>query len=97
MPEILTKHPKIVKKILNNTKVVKCGKPKPKKRILTQCPDDSFCSLPTGELCIYDYKNVNKMTQINTPNLIKISNKLQKHCSLCGANTHIKSNRNYHP
>ena len=97
MPEILTKHPDIVKKILKNTGKIKCNK-NINKQILKNCPNNSFCALPTGELCIYDYKNINKMTQINAKNIVKHSKKVggRRHCSLCGSSSHIKSNKHFH-
>ncbi len=88
MPEILTKYPKIVKQILNDTGVVQCGKKK-QKNILKKCPDEWFCSFPTGELCIYNYKDINKMTQLKRNDLVK-------HCSLCGKKGHYKNNKKYH-
>ncbi len=94
MPEILTKHPKIVKKILENTHKIYCAKGY-KKQILKNCPNNSFCSLPTGELCIYDYKNIDKMTQLSSQNILQHS-KNKKHCSICNSTSHIKSNKNYH-
>ncbi len=95
MPEILTKHPKIVKKILENTGKIHCGKGN-KKQILKKCPNNSFCSLPTGELCIYDYKNINQMTQLSAQNILSQKKTGGKHCSICHSTSHIKSNKKYH-
>jgi hypothetical protein len=64
MPEILTKHPEIVIEILNKSKVAVCGKGKPQK-ILKQCPRESFCSLPGGELCVYGLSQFSEMTQFS--------------------------------
>ena len=77
MPEILTRYPGIVTKILNDTGVAKCGRKGANKKILKLCPNKSFCSLPTGELCVYDYKNVGKMTQLTVKEIVmpKLSNK----------------------
>ena len=83
MPELLTKHPKIVREVLASGGI-KCGVQKritPK--ILTKCPPDSFCSLPGGELCIYGLDQAHQMTQF--------------HCSSCGLPGHRKNNRRFHP
>lgn len=61
MPELLTKYPDVALTILKDAKVA-CGTGK-KPTILTQCPADRFCSLPTGELCIYGTKEINQTTQ----------------------------------
>lgn len=63
MPEILTKHPKVVLKLLSENGA-KCGTGE-KQQILKSCPRENFCLLPTGELCVYDIKNVSSMTQID--------------------------------
>jgi hypothetical protein len=69
MPEIITKYPEIVMQIL---KVVgKCGVGV-KQQILTTCPPDRFCSLPTGEICVYGLEDIPKMTQISTLDLAKV-------------------------
>jgi hypothetical protein len=69
MPEIITKYPEIVIQIL---KVVgKCGFGV-KQQILTTCPPERFCSLPTGEICVYGLEDIPKMTQISTSDLAKV-------------------------
>lgn len=67
MPEILTKYPQVVLQILKEAGL-KCGAGATQK-ILTQCPQDRFCSLPTGELCIYGLDEIDKMTQISIQEL----------------------------
>lgn len=62
MPELLTKHPEVALKILREAGV-KCGEGV-KQQILTTCPKDAFCRLPTGELCIYGVKDFPNMTQL---------------------------------
>jgi len=62
MPEIITKHPKIVKQVLESGGA-KCGKGLPQK-ILTKCPRESFCALPGGEVCIYGTDELEQMTQL---------------------------------
>jgi len=69
MPELLTKHPDVVIKILNDAGGI-CAQGAEQK-ILTACPAERFCSLPTGELCVYDLSNVAEMTQIKA---IELSN-----------------------
>ncbi len=80
MPEVLTLHPEIVKKVLASAGI-KCGTGMAK-RILKDCPNSSFCSLPGGELCIYGLNNQKKMTQFK--------------CSQCGKIGHRKNNRKFH-
>ncbi|KTD10767.1 hypothetical protein Lgra_1733 [Legionella gratiana] len=74
MPEIVTKHPEIVFKMLKEANV-KCGTGE-NQTILKACPSDKFCSLPTGELCIYGIKDVSQMTQINVFELFRGANTL---------------------
>lgn len=62
MPELLTQHPEVAIKVLKDAKI-DCGTGAPQK-ILTTCPKEQFCSLPTGELCLYDTTQINQMTQI---------------------------------
>lgn len=49
MPEQITKYPDVTLKVLKGAGAV-CGEGAPQK-ILTQCPAERFCSLPTGEIC----------------------------------------------
>ena len=77
MPEVLTKYPDIVIEILNDVPVINCGPSVPRK-ILKQCPPEQFCSLPAGELCIYDYKDVSKMTQITPEELTQVGGNKSK-------------------
>lgn len=69
MPEIVTKYPEIVLKLLKEANI-KCDTGE-KQKILTTCSPDKFCSLPTGELCIYGIKDVSKMTQMNVFELFR--------------------------
>jgi hypothetical protein len=68
MPEILTKHPDIVIKVLESAGA-KCGDGVPQK-ILTQCPSTQFCALPKGEICVYGTQNISSMTQIKPVDLV---------------------------
>ena len=102
MPEILTKHPGIVKDILNSSKDIECGKLGVKPQILKKCPAKQFCTLPQGELCIYDYRDIDKMTQLSRDDLLnnrkgRSSGRRCSRCSICKSTTHIKSNKKYHP
>lgn len=69
MPEIITKYPEIVLQILRESGA-ECGVAAQK--ILTSCPVERFCSLPTGELCIYGLNEIPKMTQISTAEIIQV-------------------------
>ena len=71
MPEILTKHPDIVMKVLKS-QGAQCGTgAKPK--ILTKCPAENFCTLTGGELCVYGTSDVGKMTQLSLQDLCRTS------------------------
>ena len=63
MPEILTKYPDVALSILKDAKIA-CGVGKPQ-QVLKDCPKDQFCSLPTGELCIYGVK-ASSLSQISS-------------------------------
>ncbi len=69
MPEVLTKHPDVVKKVLESAGA-QCGKGLPQK-ILTACPPDAFCALPGGETCVYGVAQVGQMTQIQRTDLAR--------------------------
>jgi hypothetical protein len=70
MPEQITKYPDVTLQVLREAGAV-CGKGAPQK-ILKQCPADRFCSLPTGEMCIYGIKEIPRMTQIAPAELAKV-------------------------
>ena len=71
MPEILTKFPEVVLKVLKEAGA-ECASGAPQK-ILTSCPPERFCSLPSGELCVYGLEDVNKMTQISASELAQLA------------------------
>src|SRR5688500_17097990 len=71
MPELLTKHPDTVIKVLKS-EGAQCGTgAKPK--ILTKCPPDKFCTLAGGELCVYGSNELGQMTQLAPTDLCKSS------------------------
>ena len=51
MPEQISKYPDVTLKVLKGAGAV-CGEGA-KQKILTQCPAEQFCKLPTGEICVY--------------------------------------------
>ncbi|MGE3547634.1 MAG: hypothetical protein AB7L28_27155, partial [Kofleriaceae bacterium] len=63
MPEILTKHPEIVKKVLVS-EGAQCGAGSTPK-ILTKCPKEKFCTLAGGEICIYGPSELGEMNQLD--------------------------------
>lgn len=71
MPEVLTKFPEVVLKVLKEAGI-ECGTGAPQK-ILASCPPERFCSLRTGELCVYGLEDVNKMTQISASELAQLA------------------------
>ena len=48
-----------------------CGQGAPQ-NILKQCPRERFCSLRTGEICVYGINEIPKMTQVTTQELAKV-------------------------
>lgn len=70
MPEQITKYPDVTLKVLKGAGAT-CGEGAPQK-ILTKCPADRFCSLPTGEMCVYGIKEIPKMTQITRQELAQV-------------------------
>lgn len=75
MPEIITKHPEIVKEVLKSAGA-KCDAGAPQK-ILTKCPPAQFCALPGGEICVYAVSGVPDMTQLSR-------------AEICGARTEAR-------
>lgn len=71
MPEVLTKHPDVVKQVLTSAGA-QCGTGAPQK-ILTRCPRDQFCALPGGEICVYAVGQVGEMTQLSRAELCQLS------------------------
>ena len=67
MPEVITKHPDVVKEVLQSGGAL-CGVGAEQK-ILTKCPRDQFCSLPGGEMCVYPVSGIPEMTQLTRAEL----------------------------
>lgn len=62
MPELLTKDPDVVLELLKS-QGAQCGvgiMP----RTLTSCPQEKFCMLQDGELCVYGAQELGLMTQL---------------------------------
>ncbi|MFA4820217.1 MAG: hypothetical protein WC613_04660 [Candidatus Aenigmatarchaeota archaeon] len=70
MPEIITKYPDIVLQILRESGA-ECGTGAAQK-ILTACPPERFCSLPTGEICVYGLNEIPQMTQISAGEIAQV-------------------------
>ena len=70
MPEQISKYPEVTLKILKEAGGL-CAEGAPQK-ILTACPPERFCSLPTGEVCIYGITDILNMTQITPQELAKV-------------------------
>ncbi|MGH8652996.1 MAG: hypothetical protein ACREYE_12870 [Gammaproteobacteria bacterium] len=49
----------------------RCGEGAEQK-ILTKCPQERFCALSTGEVCIYGIEEIPQMTQITSKELAGI-------------------------
>ncbi len=70
MPEVITKYPEAVLEVLSGGGA-RCGG-KQQKKILTKCPDERFCSTPTGETCVYGFGELGQMTQIKREDLYSL-------------------------
>jgi hypothetical protein len=70
MPEQISKYPDVTLQVLKEAGAV-CGQGAPQ-RILKQCPADRFCSLRTGEICVYGIKDIPQMTQIAPQELAQV-------------------------
>jgi hypothetical protein len=70
MPEQISKYPDVTLQVLRESGAV-CGQGAPQ-NILKQCPRDRFCSLKTGEICVYGINDIPKMTQVTTQELAKV-------------------------
>ena len=70
MPEQISKYPEVTLKVLQGAGA-HCGEGV-KQQILTKCPRERFCSLPTGEICVYGIEEIPQMTQITTQELARV-------------------------
>ena len=70
MPEQISKYPDVTLQVLRESGAV-CGQGAPQK-ILKRCPPERFCSLRTGEICVYGINEIPKMTQITAQELAKV-------------------------
>ena len=70
MPEQITKYPEVTLKALEGGGA-RCGEGVQQK-ILTRCPQDQFCSLESGEICVYGISQIPQMTQITRQELAQV-------------------------
>ncbi len=70
MPEQISKYPEVTIRVLKGAGA-RCGEGVEQK-ILTKCPPKRFCSLPTGELCVYGINEIPQMTQITAEELARV-------------------------
>jgi hypothetical protein len=70
MPEQISKYPDVTLEVLKGAGAV-CGEGA-RQKILKQCPVDRFCSLRTGEICVYGIKDILQMTQITPRELAEV-------------------------
>lgn len=70
MPEQISKYPQVTIKVLKGAGA-RCGEGV-EQQILTRCPPERFCALPTGEMCVYGIEQIPQMTQITTQELARI-------------------------
>jgi hypothetical protein len=67
VPEQISKYPEVTIEVLKGAGG-RCGEGVEQK-ILTACPPERFCSMPSGEICVYGLTDIPKMTQIKTAEL----------------------------
>lgn len=67
MPEIISKYPNVTLKVLREAGA-QCGQGLPQK-ILTKCPQDRFCALSTGEVCVLGVNELTRAQQV-TPGAV---------------------------
>lgn len=70
MPEQISKYPEVTLQVLKGIGA-RCGEGATP-RILTRCPADKFCALPSGEICVYGLPDIPQMTQISTQELARV-------------------------
>jgi hypothetical protein len=70
MPEQISRYPEVTIKILKEAGG-RCGEGVEQK-ILKKCPPERFCSMPTGEVCVYGIEDIPMMTQISTRELARV-------------------------
>jgi hypothetical protein len=70
MPEQISKYPDVTLNVLKGAGA-RCGEGITPK-ILTKCPAERFCALPSGEICVYDIKEIPQMTQIAPKELARV-------------------------
>lgn len=70
MPEQISKYPDVTLKVLKEAGA-RCGEGITPK-ILTKCPAERFCALPTGEICVYGIQEIPQMTQIAPKELARV-------------------------
>ncbi len=70
MPEQISKYPEVTLEVLKGAGA-RCGEGAEQK-ILTRCPPERFCSLPTGEVCVYGIEQIPQMTQISRQELARV-------------------------
>ncbi|MFQ5944454.1 MAG: hypothetical protein ACE5JF_12960 [Anaerolineales bacterium] len=70
MPEQISKYPEVTMQVLRGAGA-RCGEGV-EQQILTRCPPERFCALPTGEICVYGIEQIPQMTQISTQELARV-------------------------
>lgn len=70
MPEIISKYPEITIRVLEDGGA-RCGAGE-EPQILKTCPRERFCSLPTGEICVYGLNEIPRMTQITQEEIARV-------------------------
>ncbi len=70
MPEQISKYPEVTIEVLKGAGA-RCGEGAEQK-ILTKCPQERFCALSSGEVCIYGIEDIPQMTQITPKELAGI-------------------------
>jgi hypothetical protein len=70
MPEQISKYPEVTLQVLQGGGA-RCREGAEQK-ILKQCPAEQFCSLQSGEICVYGIAQIPQMTQISRQELAQV-------------------------
>jgi len=70
MPEQISKYPEVTLQVLKGAGGI-CGEGAEQK-ILTRCPAEKFCALPTGEICVFGLEQIPQMTQITVQEVARV-------------------------
>lgn len=68
MPEVISKYPDVTLKVLRESGA-RCGEGE-QQHILTNCPQERFCKLPTGEVCVLGVNELHLAQQVTPLSMV---------------------------